>query len=211
MKTCIMAALVFCAGAARAGEGERARTLEDFDIDAVVASITNAMAEAARNYYLPDKPENAKKIKAYRKDAKYYLSHNGPFRQAIGDISINLAKAGARAANREYETLPGTPLELPPQKPDYEEGVSSITVTGGEPMMVYTNTMPCINAAGKALHGGVREQYLPGAAENSPGRRYYGREAAGLMSADRFFNHVLSEACAKLVQLAKMDSEEKKR
>jgi hypothetical protein len=84
-------------------------------------------------------------------------------------------------------------------------------VTEGEPMVVYTNTMPCINAAGRALNGGVREQYMPGAPEGSPERERYGSGAASIMSSNRLFNHALAEVCAKMVRAAKMASEGKKK
>lgn len=191
------------------GEGP-ARTLRDFDIDAVVEAVSSAMTEAARNYYLPDEPENKKAIVRYRKNARNLLKYNSTFRRTLGDICVGLANTAVRAVNQERDSLPGKPLSLPVDRTyePYDEGVSSITVTEGEVMVVFTNTMPCINAAGRALNGGVREQYMPGVPEGSPDRDQYGRGAAAIMSSNGLYNHALAEVCAKLVQAAKRVSEE---
>ena len=215
-------ALIFCAGGAGAGERgedpfalatgkEHARTLRDFDIDAVVEAVTSAMAAAARNYYLPDKPENSRAIARYKKDAKAIFSYDTTFKRSLGEVCVGLANTAVKAVNREDEKLPGKPLTLPVKRDyePYDEGVSSITVTEGEMTVVDTNTMPCINAAGKALNSGVREQYMPGAPEGSPERDYYGNGAAAIMSSDRLFNHSLAEVCAKLIRVAKMEAEAK--
>ncbi len=221
-KYLLLMAAVLCAGVAGAGEGgadpfapaagrEHAKSLRDFDIDAVVEAVSSAMAGAARNYYLPDKPENSRAIARYKKDARTILAYDSTFRRSLGEVCLGLANTAVKAVNQEEEKLPGRPLTLP-MKQDYEpydEGVSSITVTGSEPLMVFTNTMPCINAAGRALNGGVREQYLPGAKEGSPEREYYGSGAAAIMSSDRLFNHSLAEVCAKLVRVARREAEAK--
>lgn len=218
----LLLAVIFCAGVASAGEDgadpfalatgkEPARTLGDFDIDAVVEAVTSAMAAAARNYYLPDKPENSKALARYRKNAKAILSYDSTFRRSLGEVCVGLANTAVKAVNREDEMLPGKPLTLP-VKQNYEpyvEGVSSITVTEGETTVVYTNTMPCINAAGRALNSGVREQYMPGAKEGSPDREYYGNGAAAIMSSDRLFNHSLAEVCSKLIRAARREAESK--
>lgn len=210
MKYLLLMAVLFCAVVVRAGEEgpdpfaldtgkERARTLRDFDIDAVVEAVNSAMSAAARNYYLPDNPGNAKAIARYNKDAKTILSYDTTFKRSLGEVCAGLANTAVRAVNQADEGLPGKPLTLAmPQAYDpYDAGLSSITVTEGEPMVVFINTMPCINAAGRALNGGVREQYMPGAPEGAPDRDYYGRGAAAIMSSDRLFNHSLAEACAK--------------
>lgn len=215
-------AVFLCAGAARAGDGgpdpyalaagkESARTLRDFKIDAVVDAVTSAMAEAARNYYLPDKPENSKAIARYNKDAKFLLSHDSTFRRSLAEVCGALANTAVKAVNQEDEMLPGKPLTLPVEQnyEPYDEGLSSVTVTEGDIAVVFTNTMPCINAAGRALNGGVRVQYMPGAPEGSPEREYYGAGAAAIMSSDRLYNHALSEVCAKLVRTAKRAVEDK--
>ncbi len=166
------------------------------------------MSEASRNYYLPDKKENSKAIARYKKDAKKILYYDSTFRRSLGEICVGLANTAVKAVNQEGENLPGKPLTLPvkQQYPDYDEGVSSITVTEGVTTVVDTNTMPCINAAGRALNRGVREQYMPGAKEGSPEREYYGTGAAAIMSSDRLFNHSLSEVCAKLIRAARMEA-----
>jgi len=190
---------------------EHARTLRDFDIDEAVEAVTSAMSAAARNYYLPDRPENSKAIARYKKDAKTILSYDSTFRRSLGEVCIGLANTAVKALNQEDERLPGKPLTLPMKETyePYNEGVSSITVTEGEMTVVDINTMPCINAAGRALNGGVREQYMPGAPEGSPEREYYGNGAAAIMSSDRLFNHSLSEVCAKLIRAAKREAEAK--
>lgn len=220
----LLIAVSLCAGVVSAGEGgadpfalatgkEHARTIRDFDIDMVVDAVTFAMAEAARNYYLPDKPTNPKAIARYRKDAKTLISHDSAFRRSLAEVCTGLANTAVKAVNQENEKLPGKPLSSPMKQEyaDYEEGVSSITVTEGEMTVVYTNTMPCINAAGMALSGGVRDQYMPGAPQGSPEREYYGSGAAAIMSSNRLFNHSLAEVCAKLIRAAKMEAEAKGR
>lgn len=216
----LLMAVLFCAGAAGAGEDgadpfalatgkEPARTLRDFDIDAVVEAVTSAMTAAARNYYLPDKPGNSKAIARYRKDARAILSYDTTFKRSLGEVCIGLANTAVKAVNQEDERLPGEPLTLP-VKQNYEpyyQGVSSVTITEGETTVVYTNTMPCINAAGRALNAGVREQYMPGAKEGSPDREYYGNGAAAIMSSNGLFNHSLAEVCGKLVRAARREAE----
>ncbi|PKM98899.1 MAG: hypothetical protein CVU79_01220 [Elusimicrobia bacterium HGW-Elusimicrobia-3] len=169
------------------------------------------MANAARNYYLPDKPENSKAIARYRKKAKTILSYDSTFRRSLGEVCIGLANTAVKAVNQAGEMLPGKPLTLPVKQNylPYDKGVSSITVTEGKTTVVFTNTMPCINAAGRALNGGVREQYMPGAKEGSPDRDYYGNGAAAIMSSDRLYNHSLAEVCGKLILAAKREAESK--
>ncbi|OIO03048.1 MAG: hypothetical protein AUJ51_04990 [Elusimicrobia bacterium CG1_02_56_21] len=218
----LIMAVILCAGAARAGDGgadpyalatgkESARTLRDFKIYVVVDAVTAAMAEAARNYYLPDKTENSRAIASYNKEAKFLLSHDSTFRRSLAEICGGLANTAVKAVNQEDERLPGKPLTLPVEQnyEPYDEGLSSITVTEGEMTVVYTNTMPCINAAGRALNSGVRVQYMPGAQEGSPEREYYGSGAAAIMSSDRLYNHALSGVCAKLVRAARRAAEAK--
>ncbi|MBI5744011.1 MAG: hypothetical protein HY952_05635 [Elusimicrobia bacterium] len=220
MRTCVLMLLVsLCAGLVSAGDGgtdpfalstgkEHGKSIRDFDIDAVVEAVTSAMADAARNYYLPDKTADRKAVSRYRKDARTLLSRDSTFRRSLGEVCVGLANTAVKAVNQEWERLPGKPLTLPVKQSyaPYDEGVSSITVTEGEPMVVYTNTMPCINAAGKELNGGVRMQYLPDAPEGSSELEYYGRGAAAIMSSDQLFSHALAEVCAKLVHLAKKEA-----
>lgn len=211
--------VMLCAGTACAVDDsfslasgkEPARSLRDFDIDAVVEAVTNGMAEAARNYYLPDKPENAKAISRYRKDARFIMNHNSAFRQSLGNICIALARISVEAVNHDYEQLPGKPLSLSPKQryEPYDEGVSSITVTESDVTGMFTNTMPCINAAGEALFDGVRNQYMPKAQEDSSEQEHYKREASSVMSSNQLYNHVLAEVCEKLVQVAKLQAEGK--
>ncbi len=80
---CLMVA-VLCAGTGQgwaasprtaaavesAGGAAQTRSIEDFDINAVVEATIKAMAAAARNYYLPDNPANSKAISRYSKDAR---------------------------------------------------------------------------------------------------------------------------------------------
>lgn len=187
---------------ARGGSETPPRSIKDFDIDAVVEAAVKAMADAARNYYLPDKPGNVKAIGRYTKEARELVFRNSDFKRELGRISVDLANAAVRASERDVAMLPGQPLTLPQDYADYDEGVSSITVTQGKVMVEYVNTMPCINAAAKTLHGGVRRQYLPDSAENLPAKEAYGSEFAAIMSGNRLFNHTLSEVCADLVSLA---------
>lgn len=224
MKRYLLAAAVsLCAGVVSARDGvadpfalavgkEHARTIRDFDADAVVDAVTFAMTEAARNYYLPDKSANSRVIARYRKDARTIISHDSTFRRSLGMVCLGLANTAIKAVNQENENVPGRPLALPvkPLYDPYAEGVSSITVIEGEMTVVFTNTLPCINAAGRALNGGVREQYLPGAPQGSPERESYGNGAAAIMSSDRLFNHSLAEICAKLIRAAKMADEARK-
>lgn len=196
---------------AKAQEGRRVPTLEDFDIDKVVEAVVKAMADAARNYYLPDKPGSAGAVARYARDARTLAFRDSTYKRELAQVSADLARAAVDAASPETAMLPGRPLELKPAKPDYEEGVSSITVTEGEIMTVYTNTMPCINAAGTTLNRAVREQYIEDAGENAAAKDAYGSQVAAIMSGNRLFNHALSEVCAKLVGLAKMEAGGKKR
>lgn len=217
MKSFYLMILILCAGsgpgwAGKAQPGITAETagesatqiqsIEDFDIDAVVEATVKAMADAARNYYLPDKPANSKAIARYAKDARELVFRDSDFKKELGRICIDLANAAVRSSGQDVAMLPGQPLTLRQTYPDYNEGVSSITVTQGRVMVEYINTMPCINAAAKALHGGVRRQYLPESPENSPAKDAYGNEFAAIMSGNRLFNHTLSEVCAELVGLA---------
>lgn len=211
--------ILFWAGTTRAAdgpfslasEGEPARSLRDFDIDEVVEAVTAGMTEASRNYYLPDKPENAKAISRYRKDARFLMKHNSAFRLALGDICVALARVGVEAVNHDYPRLPGKPLSLSPKQryEPYDEGVSSITITEGDMTVIFTNTMPCINAAGGALFDGVRDQYMPKIREGSPEQEHYKREASSIMSSNQLYNHVLAEVCEELVQVAKRHAEGK--
>lgn len=212
------AVIVLCSGGAFCGDSpyelragkETARTLRDFDIDRVVEAVTSGMIEASRNYYLPEKSADRKAVARYRKDARFILKHDSDFRRSLAGLSRVLAETAVEALDQEKNALPGKPLALSPAQSyePYDEGLSSITVTDdGEMKTIFTNTMPCINAAGKGLFGGVRLQYLAGFQEGSQEDMYYRREASASMSSDRFYNHVLAEACARLVRAAQLQAE----
>ena len=185
------------------GGYERPEEQVDFDIDKVVDAVAKAMAAAARNYYLPDKPENTKAIARYAKDARKVMFSDTTFKREQAQVCVDLSNAANNAAN-PVNMLPGRPLSLPQDYPPLEEGVSSMTITmvDGEVTMVYTNTLPCINAAGTTLYGATLEQY-PQAAGNASAKAAYGRELSSILSANRLYNHALSEVCANLVRAAK--------
>lgn len=191
---------------AKAQEGRRAPTPEDFDIDKVVEAVVKAMADAARNYYLPDKPGSAGAIARYTKDARTLAFRDTTYKRELAQVSVDLARAAVDAASPETAMLPGRPLKLKPAKPDYEEGVSSITVTEGKTTVVYTNTMPCINAAGTTLNRAVRGQFMGDTGADAAAKDAYGSRGAAILSGNRLFNHALAEVCAKMVRLAKMEA-----
>ena len=188
-------------------EAGYAATLDDFDIDLVVESAAKAMADAARNYYLPDKPENSKPIARYRKDSRMMIFGNTTFKRELARICVDLAKAAIDAGSPDAVMLPGLPLERRPAAADYDEGVSSITVTEGEVKIMDTNTMPCINSAVKALHDSVHGQFLPASPANTAAKDAYSRQFGSIMTANRLFNHELAEVCSKLVGIAKKEAE----
>lgn len=191
---------------------ERYEEQDDYDIDKVVEAVTKAMAVAARNYYLPDKPENSKAIARYAKDSKKVIFSDTTFKRELAQICMDLSGAAGNAANATAQMLPGRPLRLPSETAALDEGVSSMTITyeGGEVAMVYTNTLPCINATGATLHGATLEQY-PRTAADAAARSAYGQELSSILTANRLFNHALSEVCARLVQTAKRTAEAEKK
>jgi len=186
-----------------------AAKLEDFDIDLVVDAAVKAMADAARGYYLPDRPENSKAIKRYSKDARKMVLMDTSFKRELAQMCTDLADAANNAARPDAAMLPGRPLTLSQNLPPVEEGVSSITVTEADGMTtVFTNTMPCINAAAQTLHRTVRGQFIPESAGNTAAKEEYGRQFSSIMTANRLFNHLLAEVCSNLVKLAKGESEQ---
>ena len=196
----------------RAGQRGPAKTLDDFDIDLTVETVVKDMADAARNYYLPDSPASSKAISRYTKDSKKIVHYNTDFKRELAQVSIDLAKAAVDAMNPETAMLPGIPLEQPPAPLSYVEGVSSITVMQVEGYTtIYTNTMPCINATGKALERSVRVQYIPGSSKTSAAKSAYGRQVSAILTANRFFNHALAEVCAQLVRAAKAEADQNRK
>ncbi len=189
--------------------GEEADPLAGYDIDAVVDAVVKAMGEAARDYYLPDKPENSKAIKRYTKEARKGALMDTSFKRELAQISVDVANAAANA--REVSMLPGRPLVLPSGLKPVPLGVSSKTITtDGDMTTVFTNTMPCIQAAATALHSATLKQF-PETASNQAAKEAYMSQFGSLMTANRFFNHVLAEVCSKLVGFAERSSEENRK
>jgi hypothetical protein len=164
------------------------------------------MGGAARAYYLPEKPENAKAIKRYNKFVKNIASGRTDFIRELAEVSGELAMAAAEIS-RSGQVSSGEPMETAPAAPNYEEGVSRVTVSEGKIKVVDTNTMPCINAAGKALVDNVRGQYFPDSSSQASKRKAFGRKFAEILSADRPYNRELSKVCSKLVHAAKREAE----
>jgi len=215
MTRCLIAAIVlfgYGGGTAWAGagaeRGEAVRTmasapvsLGDYDINLVVDAVVKAMGDAARDYYLPDKPENSKAIKRYTKDARAIIMMDTSFKREFGQVCVDVANAAANAG-RDTEMLPGRPLVLPLGLAPVEIGVSSITASmDGDMKMIYTNTMPCIQASATTLHRATLRQF-PDTASNPDAKEAYGRKFGSILTANRLYNHVLSEVCAKLVGYA---------
>jgi len=196
-------------GNARAESGEtikplgpEAASLDGYDIDLVVDTVVKAMGDAARNYYLPDKPENARAIKRYAKDARKAVLMNTSFKRELAQVCLDAAK-GAANAGRDKEMLPGRPLVLPSGLSPVPLGVSSKTVSmDGDQMTVFTNTMPCIDAAAGSMHDATLRQF-PETASAPAAKETYTREFGSILTANRLYNHLLSEVCAQLVGLAK--------
>lgn len=181
--------------------------VEKFDIDRVVETTLTAMAAAARNYYLPDKPENARPISRHTKDSLKIAFADTAFKQELARICVDLA-AAARAAGKDEQMLPGRPLELPRSYPEVPIGVSSITVSEEKGMtVVFTNTMPCVSTGAKALHAAMLKEFPRTAAEDSAKKRYT-REFGVILTNNRLFNHLHAEVCSKMVRAARMAAQE---
>ncbi|GEM_PF-6154045 len=192
------------ANAPAARDGERT----DFDIDKVVDAVAGEMAAAARDYYLPDKPENSALIARHTKDARKIILSDTTFKRELAQVITELSGAAENAGAPGTPMLPGKPLVTTALLKPVEQGVSSITVTyeAGEVTAVYTNTMPCINAAGTTLRGATLAQY-PRTAADPAANAIYGRELSSILSSNRLFNHALAEVCKTLVQAAKRAAE----
>jgi len=207
-------------GAARAAsEAERmapgrmmpgeADLLSEYDIDIVVDAAVKAMGDAARDHYLPDGAENSKAIKRYTKDARKAALMDTSFKRELAQVCADLANAAAHA--REEAMLPGRRLALPSGLKPVPLGVSSKTVTtDGGVTTVFTNTMPCIQAAATALYTATLKQF-PETASNSAAKEVYGNQFASIMTGNRLFNHVLADVCSKLVGFAERSSEQNRK
>lgn len=216
MKICFITAVLAFAlfGGARAESGKtikpmgaEAASLDGYDIDRVVDTVVKAMGDAARNYYLPDKPENAKAIKSYTKDARKAVLMDTSFKRELAQVCIDVANDAANAGSDAVK-LPGRPLLLPSGMPPVPLGVSSKTVTtDGDMTVVFTNTMPCIDAAAGSMHDATLRQF-PKTASDTVAKKTYTRQFGSILTANRLYNHLLAEVCDQLVGLAKRYSEQ---
>ncbi|MDE2292203.1 MAG: hypothetical protein KGL53_08980 [Elusimicrobia bacterium] len=186
------------------GDAGRSKRLERFDIDAVVTATTQAMADAARDYYLPEGKAPKKAVARYQKDARRLVSYDSTFRRELARVVTEVAGTADAADSPEqmYSALPAAE-----ERPNYVEGVSSIswiTVEGpdGPQRADYTNTMPCINAAAKAMFDSTLAQF-PEVAKDPKAKAAYGRGFGQDLTGERLYNHVLAEVCMKLVKAAR--------
>ena len=187
--------------------GAEGASLDGYDIDKVVDVVVKAMGDAARNYYLPDKPENAKAIKRYTKDARKVVLLDTSFKRELAQVCVDVANDAANAGG-DAEKLPGRPLITPSVMPPVPLGVSSKTVTTeGDMTVVFTNTMPCIDAAAGSMHDATLRQF-PKTASDSVAKETYTRHYGNILTANRLYNHLLSQVCSQLVELAKRYSEQ---
>ncbi len=215
----VTAVLVFgiFGGNARAEEGAvikpigpEAASLDGYDIDQVVDAVVKGMSDKARNYYLPDDPGNTKAIKRYGKDARKAVMMSTAFKRELAQVCVDVAN-NAASAGGDAEKLPGQPLETPMGLPPVPLGVSSKTVTTeGGVTVVYTNTMPCIDAAARSMHSATLSQF-PNTAADSAAKKVYTRRFGNILTANRLYNHLLAEVCSQLVELAKKYSEQNRR
>jgi len=190
--------------------GPSAASLDGYDIDQVVDVVIEAMGHAARNYYLPDKPENAGAIKRYTKDARKAVLFDTAFKRELAGVCVTVANAAAIAGSDDQK-LPGRPLVLPLGSSPAPLGVSSETVSmNGDIKVVFTNTMPCIDAAAGSLHGATLRQF-PGTASDDVAAGTYTRQFGSILTANRPYNHLLSKVCSQLVGLAKRYAEQSRR
>ena len=188
--------------------GPEPASLDGYDIEQVVGAVVKGMGEAARNYYLPDKPENARVIKRYTKDSRKAVLMNTSFKRELAQVCLDVAKDAANAG-RDKDMLPGRPLILPSGLSPVPLGVSSKTVSmDGDQMSVFTNSMPCIDAAVGAMHDATLRQF-PETASSPLAKETYTREFGKILTVNRLFNHLMGEVCAQLVGLAKKYSEQK--
>ena len=189
--------------------GPEAASLDGYDIDQVVETVMKAMGDAARDYYLPDKPENAKAIKRYTKDARKAVLMSTAFKRELAQVCVEQANNAANAGSAAQ--LPGRPLITPLGMPPVPIGVSSKTVSmDGDTMVVYTNTMPCIDAAAGSMHDATLRQF-PKTASDPAAKETYTRQYGNILTANRLFNHLMSEVCSQLVGLAKRYSEQNRK
>jgi hypothetical protein len=80
----------------------------------------------------------------------------------------------------------------------------------GDMKVVFTNTMPCIQAAATALHTATLGQF-PETASNPAAKETYMSQFGSIMTANRLFNHVLADVCSSLVGVAERASERNKK
>ncbi|MHB0997155.1 MAG: hypothetical protein ACYC2I_12370 [Elusimicrobiales bacterium] len=180
-------------------------SLEGYDIERVVDAVAIAMGDAARDYYLPDKPGNAKRIKRYTKESGKLILMNTSFKRELARVCVDVAKVAAKAG-RDEEKLPGHPLKLLSGLSPVPVGVSSKTVSmAGETKIIFTNTMPCVNAAARALHSATLEQF-PKTAADPAAKESYTHQFGNVLTGNRLYNHDLAEVCAKLVDFAERSS-----
>lgn len=186
--------------------GPEAASLDGYDIDRVVDAVIKAMGDAARNYYLPDKPKNAKAIKHYAKDARKIVLMNTSFKRELAQVCMDVANNAANSGS-DAEKLPGRPLVLHTGMSPEPLGVSSETVsTDGDGMVVFTNTMPCVNAAASSMHGATLRQF-PKTASDSAAKETYTHQFGSILTANSLYNHLQAEVCSQLVELAKRQAE----
>lgn len=209
-------ALGLLGGSARAENGDALKpmgpegaSLDGYDIDLVVDAVIRAMGEAARDYYLPDKPENAKAIKRYTKDARKAVLMSTAFKRELAQVCMEQANNAAKAGS-DGQKLPGRPLLTPSGMPPVPLGVSSKTYStdgDGNTLAVFTNTMPCIDAAAGSMHNATLRQFSKTASDPAA-KDNYTRQYGNILTANRLFNHLMSEVCSQLVGLAKRYSEQ---
>jgi hypothetical protein len=190
--------------------GSEAASLDGYDIDQVVDTVIKAMGDAARNYYLPDTPENVKTIKRFTKDARKAVLMDTSFKRELAQVCLDVANDAANTG-QDTEKLPGRPLVLPSGLSPVPLGVSSITVSmDGDMKVIFTNTMPCIDAAAGSMHDATLRQFLK-TASDSVAKETYMRQYGNILTANRLYNHLLSEVCSQLVGLAKRYSEQNRK
>ena len=197
-------------GEAMKPAGPEAATLDGYNIDQVVDAVLKAMGDAARNYYLPDKPENAGAIKRYTKDARKMVLFDTAFKRELGGVCAAVANAAA-IADSDAQKLPGRPLVLPLGSSPVPLGISSETVSmNGDMRVVFTNTMPCVDAAAGSLHGATLRQF-PKTASDGVAAGTYTRQFGSSLTANRLYNHLLAKVCSQLVGLAKSYAEQSRK
>jgi hypothetical protein len=195
---------------------DRSPRLRRFDPDAVVEATTRAMADAARDYYLPDGRADKKAVASYARDARWLASHDSTFRRELARVIVAVAADADASDSPERKYLPA-PVPLDSRTP-VEVGVSSITEStvrfadGGEEKAYDTNTMPCIDAAAKAMHDSTLAQF-PEVGKDAKASAAYMRAFDETLTTERLYNHALAEVCEKMVRAARDEarSAEKRR